>query len=108
MTNAISITVTGITNADGSMNNPVQLQATPIAGNVYVAVKGGNQVWKFNPTADAFVADTNFGVGGCVGSTNGTAGTGTNEFNAPYDVAVSPDGGTTSVSVESAQTNAPW
>jgi hypothetical protein len=27
MTNAVSITVTGITNADGSMNNPVQLQA---------------------------------------------------------------------------------
>lgn len=68
------------------------------AGNVYVAVTAGNQVWKFNPTEVSFQADTNFGVAGCIGSTNGTAGTGTNEFNAPYDVAVSPDGQTISVS----------
>ena len=32
MTNAASITVTGITNADGSLNDPVQLLATPVAG----------------------------------------------------------------------------
>ena len=32
MTNAASITVTGTTNSDGSMNGPVQLQATPVAG----------------------------------------------------------------------------
>ena len=68
------------------------------AGNVYVAVTASNQVWKFNPTEGSFVADTNFGMGGCIGFTNGTAGTGTNEFNAPYDVAVSPDGQTISVS----------
>jgi len=68
------------------------------AGNVYVAVKGNNQVWKFNPTEDSFVADTNFGIGGCIGLTNGTTGTGASEFNSPYDVAVSPDGGTISVS----------
>jgi hypothetical protein len=68
------------------------------AGNVYVAVRGNNQVWKFIPTESSFVADTNFGIGGCIGLTNGTTGTGTNEFNAPFDVAVSPDGGTISVS----------
>ena len=32
MTNAVSITVIGITNSDGSMNNPVQLLTTPVAG----------------------------------------------------------------------------
>jgi hypothetical protein len=68
------------------------------AGNVYVAVTGSHQVWKFFPTNSSFQADTNFGIGGCIGSTNGTAGTGTNEFNQPYDVAVSPDGQTFSVS----------
>ena len=31
-TNIASITIIGLTNADGSMNNPVQLQATPVAG----------------------------------------------------------------------------
>ncbi len=32
MTNAASINVTGITNADGTLNSPVQLQAIPVAG----------------------------------------------------------------------------
>ena len=32
VTNAFSINVTGLTNSDGSMNSPVQLQATPVAG----------------------------------------------------------------------------
>jgi len=68
------------------------------AGNVYVAVKGNNQVWKFNPTDSSFQADTNFGISGCIGLTNGTAGSNTNEFNMPFDVAVTPDGQTISVS----------
>jgi DNA-binding beta-propeller fold protein YncE len=38
------------------------------------------------------VADTNFGVGGCIGLTNGTPGNGSGEFNAPFDVAVMPGG----------------
>jgi NHL repeat len=68
------------------------------AGNVYVALTASNQVWKYFPTNTAFVADTNFGVGGCIGNTDGTSGTSNGAFNAPFDVAVSPDGGTISVS----------
>ena len=68
------------------------------AGNVYVAVTGSNQVWKFNPTDTGFALDTTFGVGGSIGMTNGLSGTNNGQFNAPYDVAVSPDGGTLSVS----------
>jgi len=81
----------------GLGSNPSGLDVDGV-GNVYVALNGNNQVWKFNPTDISFQLDTNFGIGGCIGSTNGTAGTGTNEFNAPYDVAVTPDGGTISVS----------
>jgi DNA-binding beta-propeller fold protein YncE len=68
------------------------------AGNVYVALTASNQVWKFFPTNSSFQADTNFGIGGCIGLTNGVSGTNNSEFNAPFDVAVSPDGGTISVS----------
>jgi DNA-binding beta-propeller fold protein YncE len=67
-------------------------------GNVYVAVTGGNQVWKFNPTTSSFTADTNFGIGGFIGLTNGTSGTTNGVFNAPFDVAVTPDGQSISVS----------
>ena len=67
-------------------------------GNVYVAVTASNRVWRFRPTTSSFQADTNFGTGGYIGLTNGTAGTNTGQFNAPYAVAVSPDGGTISVS----------
>jgi hypothetical protein len=63
-----------------------------------MAVTSSNKVWKFFPTNGSFQADTNFGTGGCVGSTNGTPGTGTYAFNAPHDVAVSPDGQIISVS----------
>jgi DNA-binding beta-propeller fold protein YncE len=79
------------------MNNQAQLQAT-LAGNAYLAVTNNNQVWKFNPTDVSFQADTNFGIGGCIGLTNGAAGSNPGEFNAPFDVAVTPDGGTISVS----------
>ena len=68
------------------------------AGNVYVAETGNNQVWKFFPTNSSFQTDTNFGIGGCIGLTNGATGTGTNEFNEPFDVAVTPDGQTIAVS----------
>ena len=68
------------------------------AGNVYVAVTSSNQVWKLNPTTNSFQADTNFGIGGCIGLTNGASGANNGEFNAPFDVAVSPDGSQISVS----------
>jgi hypothetical protein len=68
------------------------------AGNSYVAVNASDQVWEFNPTDTSFPTNTNFGTGGCIGRTDGATGTGTNEFNAPYDVAVTPDGQTISVS----------
>jgi DNA-binding beta-propeller fold protein YncE len=68
------------------------------AGNVYVALTASNQIWKFFPTNSSFQADTNFGIGGCIGLTNGVSGTNNSEFNAPFDVAVSPGGGTISVS----------
>jgi len=68
------------------------------AGNVYVAVTASNQVWKFFPTNSSFIADTNFGIGGCIGLTNGLSGTNNGEFNAPFDVAVSPDGSGIAVS----------
>jgi hypothetical protein len=59
------------------------------AGNVYVALSGDHQVAKFIPTANSFQLDTSFGTGGRIGS--GTAGSGNGQFNAPYDVAISPD-----------------
>ncbi len=68
------------------------------AGNVYVAVTGSNQVWRFKPTTNSFEADTNFGFSGFIGLTNGISGTNAGEFNAPFDVAVSPDGTAISVS----------
>ncbi len=79
----------------GSNPSGLDVDAT---GNVYVALTGSNQVWKFNPTTNSFIADTNFGFGGFIGKTNGTSGANTNEFNAPFDVAVSPDGETISIS----------
>jgi len=68
------------------------------AGNVYVALTASNQVWKFFPTNSSFQADTNFGSGGFIGDTNGATGVNNGQFNAPFDVAVSPDGRTISVS----------
>ena len=45
LTNVSSINITTTTNSDGSLNNPVQLQATPVAG--------------FNPAAVVFQPQTN-------------------------------------------------
>jgi alpha-tubulin suppressor-like RCC1 family protein/sugar lactone lactonase YvrE len=67
-------------------------------GNVYAVVTSSNQIWKFDPTTTAFKVDTNFGFGGFIGLTNGLSGTNDGEFNAPFDVAVSPGDGQISVS----------
>ncbi|HEU6449383.1 MAG TPA: hypothetical protein VFV23_13205 [Verrucomicrobiae bacterium] len=67
-------------------------------GNVYVTLSANNQVWKFIPDGSSFASDTNFGSGGFIGATNGVSGTTNGQFNAPFGVAVSPDGGTISVS----------
>jgi hypothetical protein len=58
-------------------------------GNVYVAVTGENQIWKFNPSTDSFEIDPSFGRSGIIGNKNGSAGAGSNELNAPFDVALS-------------------
>jgi hypothetical protein len=62
------------------------------AGNVYVALSGANQVWKFKPTASSFMADTVFGSGGFIGNKDGTPGVSSNQFNAPSGLALTPDG----------------
>ncbi|MEI6197276.1 MAG: NHL repeat-containing protein, partial [Verrucomicrobiota bacterium] len=69
------------------------------AGNVYVVVTASNQVCRLNPTTTSFQIDTSFGwLGGSIGTFDGRSGTNTTEFNAPFDVAVSPDGQTIAVS----------
>jgi hypothetical protein len=75
----------------GIGSNPSGLDVDA-AGNVYVAMTGSNQVWKFKPTANSFEADTSFGNGGFIGNKDGSAGSSSDQFNAPFDVAVSPDG----------------
>jgi DNA-binding beta-propeller fold protein YncE len=62
------------------------------AGNVYVAMRDNNQVWKFRPNTNSFEVDRSFGNGGFIGRKEGSAGSNSNQFSAPYDVAVSPDG----------------
>jgi len=57
-------------------------------GNVYVALSGEHHVAKYNPNGGTFQLDTSFDSDGIIGS----SGTGTGQFNTPYDVAVSPDG----------------
>jgi hypothetical protein len=68
------------------------------AGNVYVVVTDSNQVWKFKPTTNSFEADTSFGNGGFIGNKDGSAGSGSNQLNAPFDVMVLGDGHTIMVS----------
>ena len=63
------------------------------SGNVYVAITGSNQVWKLNPTDVSFAPDSGFGYQGVIG----VLGTNPGEFNAPFDVAVTPDGGTIAI-----------
>jgi hypothetical protein len=68
------------------------------AGNVYVAMTGNNQVWKFKPTTNSFDADTSFGNGGFIGNKAGRAGSSSGQLNAPFDVVISHDGQTITVS----------
>ena len=97
-------TVTGFATNGSSIGSPLVIGTAcsgfdmDAAGNIYVAVTASNQVWKFFPTNGPYLADTSFGFGGFIGATNGATGTTNSEFNAPFDVAVSPDGGTISVS----------
>lgn len=64
------------------------------SGNVYVAITGSNQVWKLNPTDVSFTADGGFGYQGMIGGSGTNAGS----FDTPFDVAVTPDGGTIAIS----------
>jgi len=81
----------------GIGSNPSGL-TVDAAGNVYVTMSGNNQVWKFKPTENSFEADASFGPGGFIGNKDGSAGSNSNQFNAPFDVAVSRDGQTIMVS----------
>jgi len=67
-------------------------------GNVYVALSGDNQVKKYLPITGTFQLDTTFNNTGYIGKADRTAGTGNGEFNAPFDVAVTPDGSEIAVS----------
>jgi hypothetical protein len=60
------------------------------AGKVYVALSGNHQVARFRPTATAFELDPNFNGTGRIGKSDQTPGSGNAQFNAPFDVAVSP------------------
>lgn len=61
-------------------------------GRVYVAINGDNQVRRYVPTSTSFQLDTTFNGTGFIGKADKSTGSGNGEFNAPYDVAVSPDG----------------
>jgi hypothetical protein len=62
------------------------------AGNSYVALSGHHQVAKYKLVSGSFTLDTTFNGTGLIGKGNQTSGTGNGEFNAPFDVAVTPDG----------------
>jgi hypothetical protein len=61
-------------------------------GNIYAAVTGNNQIWKFRPTKDSFEVDESFGSGGFIGNKDGSPGSGVNQFSAPFDAVISRDG----------------
>lgn len=63
-----------------------------------MADTGDNQVLKFNPITSSFQLDGTFGSGGVIGKGDKSSGSGDGEFDAPFDVAVSPDGVTIAVS----------
>lgn len=71
----------------GIGHNPSGLDVDK-AGNVFVAVTGRNQVWKFKPSTSSFEPDATFGKGGFVGDTDGSAGKGTNQFDVPFGIAM--------------------
>ena len=62
------------------------------AGNVYVAVTGANQVKKFMPSGSSFQPDSSFNGTGRIGRSDASPGSASGEFNAPFDVTVTPDG----------------
>ena len=62
------------------------------AGNVYVAASGDNQIKRYVPTSTSFQLDSSFNGSGFIGRADKTSGTAKGEFNAPFDVAVTPDG----------------
>jgi hypothetical protein len=82
----------------GIGSNPTGLEVDP-KGNVYVAMNGANQVWRFKPTSNSFLPDATFGTNGkgYIGLANGAAGTLPGQFNAPFGVAVAAGGGLLSV-----------
>lgn len=62
-------------------------------GKVYVALTGNNQVLRLTPLGATFATDTQFNTTGKIGRADGASGTANGEFNQPYDVAVTPNGG---------------
>jgi hypothetical protein len=68
------------------------------SNNVYVAMTGDNQVWKFKPSESSFTIDTNFSNHGEIGMFDGDAGSDPGWLKAPFDVAVAQDGQTIAVS----------
>jgi len=68
------------------------------AGRVYVAIHTDNQVAKYVPITGSFALDPTFNQTGRIGRSDKASGSGNGEFNAPFDVAVTPDGGAIAVS----------
>ena len=67
-------------------------------GNLYVAMSGSNQIWKFKPTPNSFEVDNKFGNGGFIGNKDGIAGSNSSQFNTPFDVAVATGDPTIAIS----------
>jgi hypothetical protein len=85
-------TPTQIRSLSGIGTTPTGLDVDS-AGNVYVAISGDNQVARFTPSGEnSFELDSTFGNAGVIGKADKSTGSGNSEFNAPYDVSVSPDG----------------
>jgi len=60
-------------------------------GNIYVALSARHQVAKYKLTGGVYGLDLSFNGTGLIGKSNQSSGSGNGEFNAPYDVAVTPD-----------------
>jgi len=68
------------------------------AGNVYVAMTGDNQVWEFKPFESTFMIETNFANHGEIGMFDGDAGSAPGWLKKPFDVRVSQNGQSITVS----------
>ena len=84
-----------ITLPSGSVPTGLDVDST---GNIYVALSGHHQVAKYKLVSGSYTLDTAFNTTGLIGKTDQTSGTGNGQFNTPFDVAVTPDGGQISVS----------